>query len=1359
MSFRITFLIFFIFSFVLETEKCFSDNPDKFTNHANLYYWYATESQHKLSLYDSAKVYAKKSNYLLNTIDSLNPKQEKLMMKNNSIINHYDQTNAINSDNLNGRFPFFSIIMGENNHHVLIDDANELCLEEALISLGSQLKGSKDIFSQPYFSVIQTNYDDPEIYEVIRQVVTSESCHYIINSHEMIEILNKFKTNFNNNDFDLLSNHFNTKKIGVIDINFIDSINKIYYNSASFKEYNTSSNALNQIAYVESFKEDKIYNKKTIINSIIILLIILIVLLLLAKINSNLFVLNYFVLSIIISIAIIYILILTLRLLPVQGISFYLESQSILWRFSTAFIFSIIPIIITYIGIMKASLLKEKINKPMSLTAICSGVYFTSCFYFLIFHIYDNGLLFENFIQNFALANFLILPAYSIGHSSSKLIINNEKSNLFFIATNLLSVTLLFYFLILSPNIETLILPIFTIIIISLISYYSNSISEIINQFFGSKNLIEAEQVNVFKFVQPNNFIQKTQENVIFSENTLNVNLIYGENGSGKTKVVNEISNIINPSNFFYGDCDKETSVINYEPFVEAFSGVIGSGAFEDQGSQANIISEKLNESGLLDLVPGGQIVGAITNSKNNEVRDHKFIIREITEFLLKNKDATIIAIEDINNIDPNSLILLKDLIYEIGVNYNKYGNISFILTSSDSSNDENNLSFISELATNKIIYENIIYSDLSSQYLDFKFDFINNLKLDYDSEIKILKFLNENEVDSPLHVTEIVKQLDNLNYFDDNKKRLISNCDFNKISISKIISGIYTDIIESFDNEMYNILECASYIGKTFEANVIVSILGKERLDILNRLREAEKQGLIIDKNDQDDIYEFVSRSFMKEIRHYSINQKQKSENNKNSNIKVSQIVKEYNERIINYFYSLKDFNLQTVDLNLLISLANRSFENNFYRKTTNDRCIELNKIAAERSQKLGNFEDALKMYSNLYEISNKFQYLDLKLEVLLIMIKDYIEIGQIQKALELEGELENSASKEDLEIDKQILKSNLLLLSLRENEAYDLLNSLEIRKLNPSQKINFNLLLAQILDAREKDEDAYKIYNNLLVENNLSDSQKCLVYNKLTDLNIQHNKINEAEKSAKKGLAIANNINNEDLTSNFIFHLLKISFRNENHSSYNMFNEKAIEFSQKNSLNLQNQFSLFVAQVAKYINNEIEFNEIKFAAERLLKMANYNRDYGIENNILLNFTIVKSLNNDYENTFIELKEFLLKNKIDDLRLKITLYMMHDDLAILHNKKSELFINKINEDIIKEIPTLAPKYYYLKSIINGKSINEMSAKYYEEISKINECIFYEEFPFSIKLSKFDGKETICSKIFMSKRIQLFINA
>ena len=63
-------------------------------------------------------------------------------------------------------------------------------------------------------------------------------------------------------------------------------------------------------------------------------------------------------------------------------------------------------------------------------------------------------------------------------------------------------------------------------------------------------------------------------------------------------------------------------------------------------------------------------------------------------------------------------------------MNYNQYGKVSFILTSSNI-NEENNLSFIFELSSNKIIKDNIIYSDLSNQYVDFKFDFVNNLGLD----------------------------------------------------------------------------------------------------------------------------------------------------------------------------------------------------------------------------------------------------------------------------------------------------------------------------------------------------------------------------------------------------------------------------------------------------------------------------------------------------------------------------------------------------------------------------------------------------------------------------------------------------
>ncbi len=55
----------------------------------------------------------------------------------------------------------------------------------------------------------------------------------------------------------------------------------------------------------------------------------------------------------------------------------------------------------------------------------------------------------------------------------------------------------------------------------------------------------------------------------------------------------------------------------------------------------------------------------------------------------------------------------------------------------------------------------------------------------------------------------------------------------------------------------------------------MIVHIIGKDRLEILNRLREAEDMDLVSDKSDEDDIYEFTSRSLMKEIRNYSIKRK----------------------------------------------------------------------------------------------------------------------------------------------------------------------------------------------------------------------------------------------------------------------------------------------------------------------------------------------------------------------------------------------------------------------------------------------------------------------------------------------------
>ena len=68
-----------------------------------------------------------------------------------------------------------------------------------------------------------------------------------------------------------------------------------------------------------------------------------------------------------------------------------------------------------------------------------------------------------------------------------------------------------------------------------------------------------------------------------------------------------------------------------------------------------------------------------------------------------------------------------------------------------------------------------------------------------------------------------------------------------------------------------------------------------------------------------------------------------------------------------------------------------------------------------------------------------------------------------------------------------------------------------------------------------------------------------------------------------------------------------------NKNSESFELFNEKANVA--ENNVEFRKSVYTFIAQVSKFINNEIEYSEIKFAAERLLKMANYNKDYNVQN------------------------------------------------------------------------------------------------------------------------------------------------
>jgi hypothetical protein len=1325
-------------------------------NHANLYFWYATDTHHQLKYYKHAENFCVKSNNIISANDLTSQEAIELLDINNIMLANIEEIKAININNINGRFPLFNEIMNINTHKVYIDDPIELSIEASIEEAGIQLRGSKSIFSITYFTVIETNYKDPVLVEVMRQAISESSSHYVINSHELVKIIGENKTNFDPEDLLSISNYFNTNMLGVINVNLVDSIDNIYYNSCSFSEYSISSNTKTQIAYAEAFRQD--VKARTTQRAIFFLLVLIFILGLFTFVRGwrGVSWIHYFITSILFSYCFTFILVIALRAFDLTGTEYYLEIQSISWRFLTSISFSVIPLILTYIGIMKLRFLVEEVNKPSNIIAIIYGVCISSLIVFISLDIFEHGLTI-NLFSYFLVTIILFIPAQTSGRIASKLLINHQYINLIPLLINLCVITYVLYATIEKHTFYQTVALILPVTVFSVISFYFEHIIKIFSSVFK----ITEEESSVISldnpiYIKPDQFDNKIQN--IYSNELLQVNIITGGIGSGKTRLVREIEKV--SQNLYYGNCDKETSVIEYEPFVEAFI-TLGAGTFTEQSAKAKILEKSVLAVSEL-AGAGGTVLSALAGGGGNEIRDKKFIIKEITDHLKLKETPSIIVIEDINNIDVHSLELLHNLIYEIGINYVDFNiKISFILTTTerDIDNEKNALFFLKELHGNKIINNNILFNDLNTHYRSLKENFLKNLNLEYESEMKIKDFIEDvNEI--PLHLVEVIKLIDTYKMFNhDGKLSLIKNADLQSLPKHLAVSSIYHQEIKTLDTELFNILECAAYIGKSFEADVIVHIIDKNRLDILNRLREAEDLGLISDKSDEDDIYEFSSRSLMKEIRHFGM-QKEAG----NTEINVSQIVKEYNERVINFYSPTDDeSNYHKLNINILISLANRSFENNYYRKAHKPRCIKLNKIAGERTFSMGKYQNALKMYLNLFKLAKKFDDLELRLESLLFIVKCHINIEDMKKALdEYEAELLSYPYSGENAIERDLLVAKLYLESSREPEADKKLQSIQINdELTKSQEIRLKILMAELHDYREEDEEALIIYLKILEEVELDTYTETNIRYHLCDIYIQHSRIDEASKEAEKGYKVAFELNMTDYQIKFLFKLFTISLKKGDKKDYEKHKKNILLLSEQSSVNITNQWSALLCRFIEYVNNSIAYSEIDTDIDRLLKMVKYKRNSHIEIHIFILKIIVEVLEDNSSNCISLIEdEYLANNKLEgDVRMKIILTLIYTDLSILNGNGDFNYLNKIEYDIVKEIPTLLPKFDYLIALKDGVNIIDASKNYLEDINAVEIYLMSEELPFSIKLSNDKVLiNDVLNKCFLSARIQHFLN-
>jgi len=110
-------------------------------------------------------------------------------------------------------------------------------------------------------------------------------------------------------------------------------------------------------------------------------------------------------------------------------------------------------------------------------------------------------------------------------------------------------------------------------------------------------------------------------------------------------------------------------------------------------------------------------------------------------------------------------------------------------------------------------------------------------------------------------------------------------------------------------------------------------------------------------------------------------------------------------------------------------------------------------------------------------------------------------------------------------------------------------------------------------------------------------------------------------------------------------------------------------------------------------------------------------------------------------------------------MRNQVITTLLYTDVTVMQGEADFKYFDTIDFSIVNEIPTLLPKFNYLKRIKEGENISDAATRYLDEIKGSDICFMIEEFPFSLKLnSDIKINKSILEKYFMAERIDEFIN-
>ena len=977
---------------------------DSYLNHANTHFRLGRYWKNALQEFQIANKYIDSAEKILKTskLDTFSLKAFSLRILN--FRNEITEIEGICVDNMNGRFPLYMSLMWEIDNFEFIDDPLEIACENAidkLLNLNT-IKPSKPLSELMVYSVVELKPYDATIEEVCAQYINNNSNSYVISRHELGQILNEDKTSFSDEDYKKIGNFYGVNSIGKYTVKINDQVDNINYATATFDYFNPNSGQVISYTIAEGLIVDKIgvtlnaIFKGALLYVFLFLGITFLFNFLFFRVyvekkwpslkNSIASILST-IFGVVIALVSSLCLFLLVDLYSPSPDDFFGSLQSKLWIISTPLVLGCLSPLISIL--LAGLILKKKIlgEKPL-IIAFLQGAFMGSMSILLLHYYLSNEV--QSSLNTFLIFSLFAVISSVLSGLSYFSYETNPSSKKYLTFSVLYTFPIVFLHLFLIKNQDSIFLIQFSYVLISFlpILLIEKFWTSIINFFKANKNnalsQIPGKIGELDKVLNATLSYEKNAPRINFNEavkndlinavkqtydqphlgflpesNKINVLYIRGPRGIGKTTLLEKELGSAYDNHYFYGDCDEfqDGNTIPYEPFVQAFGHVVGEGVFLSGDRHAKMVVEKLKPG--IEETPIGSLALSMINTNSFAGASIKEICKVFEAFITQmvssqvTRKPFIFVLEDIHWMDEETYDLLLEFLKMIRI-LKKRMKFDFILIITERiSKEEPRLKEkYEEFLTGIRSEQNYNFTDLFSVSEDGPFlvddDFCDkfllncNVDINFKTRQKIANGFKNLGFNNPGHILESLKYIISNNWFKEENGLLVlkQEADFKNIPLPSQLKEMFAEKFSMLDEELKRILETASFIGETFEANILSDIWKIDRLKLLHKLREAEEHGFVKDVSEKDDVYKFSNKSIIAELRRYA------SKGLKND--RRPQIVKEYHKMITNIMLYKKEIDPNTFDINIVSQLADRTF---FNRDQMPDEAFKLNYITAKRS------------------------------------------------------------------------------------------------------------------------------------------------------------------------------------------------------------------------------------------------------------------------------------------------------------------------------------------------------------------------------------------------------------------------